>query len=123
MLQQTLSVTQVATTLGLKPKTIREWIRKGLLPANKVGKQYFISERSFHAVVSQADSGYRMKNSAAGLVHVPSAKRLDLMTREQRVEELAGILTIDTSSASILATRRQRDSRRREQLGRCKQCQ
>jgi len=35
-----LSTSQVAEILGLTPKAVRDWIRKGELPAVRVGKLY-----------------------------------------------------------------------------------
>lgn len=35
-----ISVEEAAEYLGVKPSTIREWIKKTTIPANKIGKQW-----------------------------------------------------------------------------------
>ena len=35
-----IGVEEVAEYLGVRPSTIRDWIKKGTIPANKIGKQW-----------------------------------------------------------------------------------
>lgn len=44
---------EIADELHQKPKTIQEWIRKGLLPAYKVNRRYLISEAQVQAFLSK----------------------------------------------------------------------
>lgn len=41
-----MTVRQTANALGLKVRTIREWIKTGRLPAYKVGKYWMVSEQT-----------------------------------------------------------------------------
>ena len=44
---------EIADELHQKPKTIQEWIRKGLLPAYRVNRRYLISEAQVQAFLSK----------------------------------------------------------------------
>lgn len=54
-----MTIRQVADALGLKVRTIREWIRTGRLPAEKKGKAWYIEESIVHSkeVADRADKG------------------------------------------------------------------
>lgn len=51
-----LSVEQVANVFGVEESTVREWAKKGELPAKKVGKQWFFSRNSTYEHQSIQDT-------------------------------------------------------------------
>lgn len=52
-----LSVEEVARALGLQPRTVRNYIRDGRLPAVRIGKQYRISVADFAAFTGSDAAG------------------------------------------------------------------
>jgi excisionase family DNA binding protein len=44
--QVAYTVTEFAELLGKHPNTVYDWIRKGLIPAERIGNSYFIPERA-----------------------------------------------------------------------------
>jgi len=38
------TVTEFAALLGVRPDTVYEWIKKGLVPFERIGRTYFIPE-------------------------------------------------------------------------------
>ena len=49
-----MSVEEVASQLGLHPRTVRGYIRAGRLPATRIGKQYRIDSADFAALARPA---------------------------------------------------------------------
>ena len=47
-----ITVPEAARRAGRDPETIRRWIRKGDLPARKIGTQHVIEEADLEAVLS-----------------------------------------------------------------------
>jgi excisionase family DNA binding protein len=45
------SVEEAAAKLKLAPKTLRDWLRTGKLPAVKLGKRWLIRERDLEAAI------------------------------------------------------------------------
>ena len=39
-LERWIGIDEVAEYLGVKPSTVRDWIKKTDIPANKIGKQW-----------------------------------------------------------------------------------
>lgn len=52
--EQWFSVDEVAQALGLQPRTVRNYIRDGRLPAVRIGKQYRIAAADFAALTGSA---------------------------------------------------------------------
>ena len=51
-MEKTLSVKEVAEMLKFKPRTIRNFIKRGYLKANKFSKSYRISEESYSKLIT-----------------------------------------------------------------------
>ena len=47
-----LKVHDVAARLNISEKTVYKWLQKGLIPANRIGKTWIITERSVDALLS-----------------------------------------------------------------------
>lgn len=47
-----LKVHEVATRLNVSEKTVYKWLQKGLIPANRIGKTWIITERSVDSLLS-----------------------------------------------------------------------
>lgn len=54
MTEQWMSVEEVARALDLQPRTVRNYIRDGRLPAVRIGKQYRIAAADFAAMTGTA---------------------------------------------------------------------
>ena len=44
----------VASILGIQPRTVLEWVKERRLKASKVGKRYFISESDLLTMLKKA---------------------------------------------------------------------
>ena len=51
-----IGVEEAAEYLGVKPSTIREWIKKTDIPANKIGKQWKFKRSELDAWVKSGES-------------------------------------------------------------------
>jgi excisionase family DNA binding protein len=47
-----LSTKQVGEILGMKTESVRHWLRKGRLPAVKIGKGWFVPESKLQAFLA-----------------------------------------------------------------------
>lgn len=105
MLPQIMSVNEAAEQLKVQPSTVRTWIRQEILTATKVGKRYFITENEVTRMLTAEKP--KINN-----------RRLDKMTRSDRVAEVLSCLSIrGITSEEILTARLQRSQSRLNQLG------
>lgn len=59
-----VSLEEAAEYLGVKPITIRDWIKKGNgIPAHKIGKQWKFKRSELDAWVKSGNSGFDRKNN------------------------------------------------------------
>lgn len=56
------TVEEVANSLGMNSRTIREYIRNGQLNASRIGRKYIINQDDYKAFVS---SDQKLKNKEA----------------------------------------------------------
>jgi excisionase family DNA binding protein len=61
MLSSTLTVNEVAAYLKKRPRTIRQWIASGRLPAKKVGHSYLILEAEIGRMIAPAQQTEEVK--------------------------------------------------------------
>lgn len=54
-----MTISETAKRLGLKVRTIREWIKVGAIRAEKIGKYWYIPEKELERaeVIERADKG------------------------------------------------------------------
>ena len=60
------SVEQVAESLGLHVRTVRDYVRGGRLKAVRIGKQYRIARADLDALTGQQGDGGRDRHPADG---------------------------------------------------------
>lgn len=61
MLHPTLSVKEAADYLKVQPRTVRQWIASGRLPASKVGKSYIITEEEIGKMIAAVQPSREVK--------------------------------------------------------------
>ena len=76
-----LSTYQAAEIAGVSDKTIRDWIKAGRLPAERVGKRVYISRADIEPLIQLRSSGAEVR-----VERVDVAEHLRA-TRIQRVDE------------------------------------
>jgi excisionase family DNA binding protein len=87
MSSELLTVEEVAERFRVNPQTVRRWIRRGLLPAAKVGgKEWRLRAEDVEAQLRTPDSAQLRRRT--GAVERLLALREQLAGRGIRVEEL-----------------------------------
>ena len=67
-LPRTMSITQVANIFGRKSRTIRDWVKKGLLRPVRVGRSVFIPKAQVDALLMGLPMPEQSSNTAADCV-------------------------------------------------------
>ena len=57
-----MTVKETAEILRVKPQTVRFWIKRGKLPANKIGKHYLISMYNIGKMTSRNEDNIKIKS-------------------------------------------------------------
>lgn len=65
MLEQTMSVREAADILKVKPRTIRDWIKHGRLPASRVGRFYLIAAKEIGSMINPTKESDMKAHAAA----------------------------------------------------------
>ena len=65
MLEQTMSVSEAADILKVKPRTIRDWIKHGRLPAFRVGRFYIIAAKEVSSIINPTNKTDMKEHAAA----------------------------------------------------------
>ena len=86
-----MSVEQVASILGVHVRTVRRYLREGLLKGARIGKQYRIAATDLarltgHAAVIAEEPVRRMRHSEAS-----SVVQIDAIAREDAIRVMNGI--------------------------------
>jgi|TARA_Y100000310_G_scaffold341446_1_gene440604 excisionase family DNA binding protein len=89
MLSDFHTVDQIATLLGLHPKTVRGFIRDGRLPASKIGKQYRIASKDLDLFTGRSSS-------------LPAEAEPSRQSRTVRVSSVVDVEAIDAEEATRL---------------------
>jgi len=66
MTEQMLSPTEVARRLGVSRRTVRRWIKSGVLPAYRVGGVYRIAPDEFASFLEQSRTRCLRANNDTG---------------------------------------------------------
>jgi len=51
MAEEALTVDEAASRLKVMPKTVRGWLREGILPGVKIGRQWRVAESTLDAII------------------------------------------------------------------------
>lgn len=97
MIQPTLTVEQAAGYLHVQPRTIRDWIAAGKLPAKKVGKRYIIAAEAVGNMVAPAS---------------PMNESIDISNKEAHAAQLFKLLSKAESCKESIRAQRRKDAER-----------
>jgi excisionase family DNA binding protein len=64
--QVAYTVAEFAELLGKHPNTVYEWLRKGLVPFERIGATYFIPERALGRLCEPSPAGDALAAPAPG---------------------------------------------------------
>ena len=84
-MNETLTVDQVAASLGFHPKTVRQLIRSGKLKATRIGKQWRILTADLDAFLGVAASPMSLQTGISDKPLVTAVVDLEPDTREEYI--------------------------------------
>ena len=90
MIGQTMSVREAASFLKVTPRTVRDWISHGKLPASKVGRFYIIPAEEVGRLITPAARPKDMRVRSAAfrtLLRGGGPVDKDAFTRDRQLEQ------------------------------------
>jgi excisionase family DNA binding protein len=89
-----MTLTEIATELGVNPSTVRLWVREQRLPAQKVGRKWLVSRLDLETMLENEPRIGQPRTSLPGGVtptdwsEIPEQATLNLASSTQLIREV-----------------------------------
>lgn len=77
-----LNISDVATLFKVEEPTVREWAKKGELPARKIGKQWFFNKQAILGIQGESDAKMILGNESKK----STDKHYDILFKDKKIE-------------------------------------